>query len=235
MRSSWVVALLGVACSSSDPARDPPGDALPSETTGGKATSGGTTTGGALTGGAPTGGAPTGGAPTGGAPTGGAPTGGAPSATGGRAAAGEHPATTGGRGEPASAGGLGGAVVACDDPTLDFEARCQACAEDACARCLCDECPTETEACQRTAGCAEIAACVVETACAGAACFCGDADALRCLSGESNGPCKDVILNAPGGRTPSLDNPSAGPASDAAVALSSCTEPPAGVCSTECR
>jgi hypothetical protein len=219
MRSSWVVALLGVACSSSDPARDSASDALPSENTGGNATGGGATTGGATTGGAPTGGATTGGAPL---------------ATGGRAAAGEHQATTGGRAQPASTGGLGGAVADCDGPTLDFEARCQACAEDACARCLCDECPTEAEACQRTAGCAEIAACVVETACAGAACFCGDADALRCLSGEANGPCKDVILNAPGGRAPSLDNPSAGPASDAAVALSSCTEPPAGVCSSEC-
>jgi hypothetical protein len=91
----------------------------------------------------------------------------------------------------------------------------------------------QAELCEKTAGCAEIAACGLETGCVGTACFCGAVDPLRCLSGEASGPCKDVIVGAPLGRMPTLDNPSAGPASDAAVALAACTEP-SGSCATEC-
>jgi hypothetical protein len=57
---------------------------------------------------------------------------------------------------------------------------------------------------------------------------------LRCLSGEADGPCKDVILSLPGGREPTLTAPSAGPASDAATALSQCSQPPTGLCASEC-
>ena len=91
----------------------------------------------------------------------------------------------------------------------------------------------QAERCEQTAGCAEIAACGLETGCIGAACLCGPVDPLRCLSGDASGPCLDVIVGAPLGRMPTLDNPSAGPASDAAVALSACAEPP-GSCADEC-
>ena len=115
-----------------------------------------------------------------------------------------------------------------------FEQRCHASATDDCAHCVCDECAPEAEACELRPGCAEIAACVLSTGCVGAACFCGAVDTLRCLSGAANGPCMDVILSAPGGRSPTLADPSAGPASDAAVALGECAEPPSGACATEC-
>jgi hypothetical protein len=188
--------------------------------------------------------------------TGGRATGGAPQATGGaNQATGGRPAMSGGGGElhggsdgqRAGGSGYAGAgsrtatggassnagSAACSDQTLDFRARCVACADSACALCLCNECTMQAELCEKTAGCVEIAACGLETGCVGAACFCGTADPLRCLAGEANGPCKDVIVGAPLGRVPTLNNPSAGPASDAAVALSACAEP-SGTCAAEC-
>lgn len=95
---------------------------------------------------------------------------------------------------------------------------------DACADCVCERCSSELGRCAETPGCAEILACVREAACSGRECFCGDAGLTECLRGESNGPCKEVVLAAPESREPSLDDPSAGPASDAALAVGDCAD-----------
>jgi hypothetical protein len=145
-------------------------------------------------------------------------------------AAGGSPAHAGGTAAHHASGGVAGSASS----AVDFEQRCHAGASDECAHCVCRECAVEAEACELRDGCSAIAACVLQTGCIGTACFCGTADALRCLSGAADGPCKDVILSAPGGRSPTLDNTSAGPAADAAVALGACTEPPSGVCAPEC-
>ena len=146
-------------------------------------------------------------------------------------AAGGSPAHAG---ESAAHHASGGSAAGSAGSTSDFEQRCHAGATDECAHCVCRECAAEAEACELRDGCSAIAACVLETGCTGTACFCGTADTLRCLSGAANGPCKEVISSAPGGRSPTLDNPSAGPAADAAVALGACTEPPSGVCAPDC-
>jgi hypothetical protein len=95
---------------------------------------------------------------------------------------------------------------------------------DACAACICERCGSELQTCVETDGCPEILVCVRESACSGRSCFCGDASLTECLRGEANGPCRDVILAAPGGRTPSAQDPSAGPASDAALRVGECAD-----------
>lgn len=95
---------------------------------------------------------------------------------------------------------------------------------DACGACVCRECGAELDACANTPGCPEILACVRENACSGSDCFCGDAALPRCFAGGGDGPCKAVVLAAPGGREPTLDNPSGGPASDAALEVGECAE-----------
>lgn len=104
---------------------------------------------------------------------------------------------------------------------------------DACGACVCRECGAELETCANTAGCPAILACVRESGCSGRACFCGDASLARCFDGEGDGPCRDVVLAAPGGREPSLEDPSGGPASDAALEVGECADDDDG-CSDVC-
>jgi hypothetical protein len=103
-----------------------------------------------------------------------------------------------------------------------------ACAElgtsDACGACVCTECGSELDTCANTPGCAEILACVRENACSGSDCYCGDASLARCFNGGGDGPCKDAVLAAPGGREPTLEDPSGGPASDAALEVGDCAD-----------
>jgi len=95
---------------------------------------------------------------------------------------------------------------------------------DACGACVCEECGSELDACANTPGCPEILACVRENGCSGTDCFCGDASLPRCFAGDSDGPCKAVVLAAPGGKEPTINDPSGGPASDAALAVGECAE-----------
>lgn len=101
---------------------------------------------------------------------------------------------------------------------------CAALAGDACAACLCERCRDELDSCAGTEGCLEILTCVRESACAGSACYCGDASLPACVGGQANGACKQAVLAAPGGREPTLTNPSGGPASDAALAVAQCAQ-----------
>jgi hypothetical protein len=55
-------------------------------------------------------------------------------------------------------------------------------------------------------------------------CYCGSADALSCLNGKGDGACRAAIETAPGGRAPSVREPSAGPAADGASALAQCLQ-----------
>lgn len=95
---------------------------------------------------------------------------------------------------------------------------------DACGACVCSECSSELDTCANTPGCPEILACVRENGCTGTDCFCGDASLTRCFNGGGDGPCKDAVLAAPGGREPTLDDPSGGPASDAALEVGECAD-----------
>lgn len=95
---------------------------------------------------------------------------------------------------------------------------------DACGSCACQQCPDALERCANTPGCADILTCVAAAGCTGRDCYCGNASALRCAAGEGDGPCKEVVLAAPGGREPTLEGPSAGPASDAAESLGECLQ-----------
>jgi hypothetical protein len=95
---------------------------------------------------------------------------------------------------------------------------------DACGACVCEECREPLDTCANTPGCPEILACVRENGCSGTDCFCGDAALPRCFAGNGNGPCKDVVLAAPGGKEPSLNDPSGGPASDAALDVGDCAD-----------
>jgi hypothetical protein len=83
-------------------------------------------------------------------------------------------------------------------------------------------CGATFDACEATAGCDEILACAARSACSGIACYCADA------SCASPGPCRTVIDGAPGARTPDAENPSLGPASDAAAGVGACLQGLAG-------
>jgi hypothetical protein len=96
--------------------------------------------------------------------------------------------------------------------------------DDACGNCVCGACASELEICAETPGCAEILTCVRESGCAGSECYCGDERLTQCAAGGGNGPCKAAVLAAPGGKEPTLLNPSGGPASDAALAIANCAE-----------
>jgi hypothetical protein len=117
------------------------------------------------------------------------------------------------RTEPAGAGGAG-AVDAC--AALG--------SGDACGTCVCSECRAELDACLGVPGCAEILACVRESGCSGRECYCGEASLTECVRGEANGPCRDVVLAAPGGKAPTIVDASGGPASDAALGVSDCAD-----------
>ena len=83
-------------------------------------------------------------------------------------------------------------------------------------------CGPTFDACEATEGCDEILACAARSACSGVACYCADA------SCASAGPCRTVIDGAPGARTPDAENPSLGPASDAAAGVGACLQGLAG-------
>ena len=117
------------------------------------------------------------------------------------------------RTDPAGAGGAG-AVDACSALGSG----------DACGTCVCGECRAEVDACLGVPGCAEILACVRESGCSGRECYCGDASLTECVRGEANGPCRDVVLAAPGGKAPTIVDASGGPASDAALDVSDCAD-----------
>jgi len=118
------------------------------------------------------------------------------------------------------------------DPTqpaaVDGAAAVDACSalgsSEACGTCVCSECRSELDACLGVPGCAEILACVRESGCTGRDCYCGDASLTECVRGEANGPCQEVVLAAPGGKAPSITDPSGGPASDAALSVSDCAD-----------
>jgi hypothetical protein len=138
---------------------------------------------------------------------------------------------TGGALGAGAPGAGGGACGAGSDAT--FEQSCVACAASACEKCLCTECTDELQHCAKTSGCPEITACIRAAQCTGVDCYCGTFDAVSCAAGQSNGPCKAAILAAPGSRVPTVLNPSAGPASDAAAAISGCMQPGQG-CAAAC-
>jgi hypothetical protein len=133
-------------------------------------------------------------------------------------------------------GGGGGCREAV--PDAEWESNCLACAaDDACGSCACRSCATEIRGCQDTPGCLEIAACVKSTSCVGVECYCGTDTAAACANDGGNGPCKETVLNAPGGKAPTLLQPSAGPASDAVTALAECMEGTSGTstCGSVCN
>jgi hypothetical protein len=146
---------------------------------------------------------------------------------GGSAVAGEAGMTSGTAGE--------GGAPACnpDDLSVPFETRCLACATNACGTCLCSGCQQDLQTCQNTPGCEAIAQCVIDSGCTSIDCYCGTQTLVACLTGQSDGPCKDVILSAPGAHEPSAQDLSAGPAADAALAVGSCAT--SGACAATCQ
>jgi hypothetical protein len=150
------------------------------------------------------------------------------SSTGGAGAAGEG-------GEAGEAGEANGGEPACnpDDTSVPFKTRCLACATDTCGTCLCNDCTQKLETCQNTPGCQDVADCVIASGCNSEACYCGGYALSDCLSGQADGPCKAVMLNAPGGHEPSIGDISAGPATDAALAVGLCAIS-GGPCADEC-
>jgi hypothetical protein len=78
--------------------------------------------------------------------------------------------------------------------------------------------------CTSTLGCLEILACARNSGCNGFDCYCGTADPLECATTNlANGPCLAVMLAAPGSHPPSLIDPNAGPASEAALEVAGCS------------
>jgi hypothetical protein len=154
-----------------------------------------------------------------------------------RAGASGGPSTAGApaAGEAGEAGDANGGASACnpDDTSVPFKARCLACATDTCGTCLCNDCTQKLETCQDTPGCQDVADCVIASGCNSEACYCGGYALSDCLSGQADGPCKAVMLNAPGGHEPSIGDISAGPATDAALAVGLCAIS-GGPCADEC-
>lgn len=170
-------------------------------------------------------GAVTGGAGSSTSQAGAVASGGATSMAGGAGAS-----STSGSGGVVSAGtggSSGGGAISSEASAgapAEIEQACLAVAASPCERCLCSQCTEQLQTCAATEGCPELAQCIRESGCEGIACYCGSFDAVACANGEANGPCKSAILDAPGGHVPSLLSPSAGPASDAAVAISACAQ-----------
>ena len=121
---------------------------------------------------------------------------------------------------PAPDAGSGSPPLACDR-------------DDACGVCLCGACREQFDACERTQGCLEIVACARLNRCSGVDCYCGTDGAIACGTGGGDGPCFAVTRAAPGFREPTLLNPSAGPASDAALGFGSCVSQDA-LCDQAC-
>jgi hypothetical protein len=120
----------------------------------------------------------------------------------------------------------GGATQCRDDaPAAEWDANCLACASgEACAICLCTNCAQAIRDCEATEGCKQIAACVQSSGCQGVDCYCGTDTLPMCTSGGGNGPCKDIILGAPGGKAPTVADLSGGPASDAVAQVALCMQ-----------
>jgi hypothetical protein len=118
----------------------------------------------------------------------------------------------------------GGTTPASTTATLVGDVCAALGSDDACGNCVCGACANELEVCAATPGCAEILTCVRESGCTGNECYCGDTRLTQCAAGGGNGPCKAAVLAAPGGKEPTLLNPSGGPASDAALAIANCAE-----------
>lgn len=148
--------------------------------------------------------------------------------------AGTSSSMAGSAGNTQATGGSSAEVCGSAGKSAGFEQECLACARDSCEACLCSDCSEQLEACSATPGCVEIAACTRQSGCSGITCYCGDFDAAACIQGQANGPCKSVILAAPGARVPTLVIPSAGPASDAAVAISSACLQSGQPCALDC-
>jgi len=180
--------------------------------------SGAPTAGGGAAGGANA--ATAGSTPAGGSGVGAAPVGGMTGVAG---------ASGGGGSSDSGAGGDGAALCRNDVPEAEWEANCLACAgEDACGACLCTSCSAQIKACDATEGCKAIAECTRSSGCQGIACYCGTDAVDVCASGGGNGPCKETILAAPGGRAPTLAQPSAGPAADALAQVATCMQSTCG-------
>jgi hypothetical protein len=95
--------------------------------------------------------------------------------------------------------------------------------EDACNDCLAGVCPADIERCGATSGCDAIVACARRSGCELDECYCGTFNQLLCTTtGQANGPCRDVMLAAPGAHPPNLVDPNAGPASVAARSVGAC-------------
>jgi hypothetical protein len=134
-----------------------------------------------------------------------------------------EPSNGGSSGAGAGPVGNGGAPP---DPISNGDAPAAACEDspDGCAACLCGACRNDFAACAETPGCVEIVACARLTGCVGFECYCGSVDVITCgMTGRGDGPCLEQTLAAPGARAPTLANPSAGPASDAALAFGNCS------------
>jgi hypothetical protein len=148
---------------------------------------------------------------------------------GGSGAAAAGTSVTAGSSGGGAAGTTGGGAAAgsAGDSTGGgaFEAQCSAAATTDCEHCLCSSCGPQLMSCASTDGCQEILACIRDKGCTGIDCYCGTFDALACSAGQSDGPCKPVFLAAAGAHEPSLLNTSAGPASDAALAVGKCAQP----------
>ena len=106
---------------------------------------------------------------------------------------------------------------------------------DACGVCICNECGDAFAACANTPGCLEIVACARINRCVGFDCYCGSLDPITCATnGPGNGPCVEETLAAPRSRIATLGNPSAGPASDAALAIATCSAQ-SNICTVACQ
>jgi len=100
-----------------------------------------------------------------------------------------------------------------------------------CDDCLAGVCPAVLERCDDTPGCGAIVACARSNGCEQDECYCGTVNLLLCTTtGQANGPCRDVMLAAPGGHAPTFVDQNAGPASLAASGVGECR-----VTSDECR
>ena len=118
----------------------------------------------------------------------------------------------------------------------EYARNCVECAgDDTCLQCVCTHCTSEVRRCSDTPGCFDISACVQNSGCTGIDCYCGQSDAVTCALGQAAGPCRDAMVRAPSGRIPTIANPSAGPASDAAVAISTCLDNDATECKAACQ
>jgi cysteine-rich repeat protein len=70
---------------------------------------------------------------------------------------------------------------------------------DDCARCSCQKCQGETEACygsdnaEDTGLCVALRDCARSSGCSGSVCYCGDANSAACGAGLATGPCRSQV------------------------------------------